>query len=199
MTRLRRLAGVASVALVLAGCQSSSSSSSDQGAAPAQVASPALVAAAKLAPCPTPGAVAASPSLPDLTLPCLGEGPAVNLSRLTGLPTVVNVWATWCAPCRKELPVLAGVSEAAGSDVRFLGVDFEDDPDTALELLTASGVHYPSVRDDDGLLKSGVRIVGLPLTLFVKADGSVAYEWRAPITSAAQLRGLIHDHLGITV
>ena len=199
MTRFLRVVGVVSAALVLAGCQSSSASITDPGAAPAQVASPALIATAKLAPCPKPGAVAASASLPDLTLPCLGNGPAVNLSRLSGVPTVVNVWGAWCEPCRKELPALASVSAAAGSKVRFLGVDYEDDPDGALELLVSSGVHYPSVRDDGGVLKAGIRIVGLPLTLFVRVDGSVAYEWRAPITSVAQLRRLIYDHLGVTV
>lgn len=201
MTTSVRIALSATAVLLLAGCQSSASTSTsgESSASPPQGASPRLVAAAGLAPCPKPGVVAANPSLPDLTLPCLGEGPPVNLSRLTGAPTVVNVWGSWCAPCRKELPTLASVSAAAGPKVRFLGVDYEDDPDAALELLAAAGVRYPSVRDDDGLLKSGIRIVGLPLTVFVRGDGSVAYEWRAPITSEQQLRELIQEHLGVTV
>ncbi len=198
MKKLLSAAIAASCAVALAGCARVSPDDA-AGVASPQVASADLVAAAKLAPCPESTRLAASPALPDLTLACLGGGPAVNLARLTGVPTVVNVWGSWCTPCRKELPALASVSKKAGAKVRFLGVDYEDDPDSALDFLAVAGAHYPSVRDDDGALRSGIRIVGLPLTLFVRADGSVAYEWRAPITSEEQLRGLIREHLGVSV
>ena len=53
----------------------------------------------------------AATALPDLELPCLGSAggsaPALPLRRLTGTPTVLNLWASWCAPCREELPALA--------------------------------------------------------------------------------------------
>lgn len=198
MKALVRVAMATSFVVALAGCAQAPSDDAAAVTAP-QVASPELVAAAKLQPCPESTLPAASPALPDLTLACLGGGPAVNLARLTGVPTVVNVWGSWCTPCRKELPALASVAKKAGAKVRFLGIDYEDDPDSALDFLAVSGAHYPSVRDDDGTLKTGLRIVGLPLTLFVRADGSVAYEWRAPITSEEQLRGLIRDHLGVSV
>lgn len=165
-------------------------------------ASAAAVKAAGLAACPdaqsSPAEVA--DGLPDLTLPCLGAGPEVRLASLRGTPLVLNVWASWCEPCRDELPVLAQVAEQAGSKVRFLGADTTDfDPDGALAMLHAAGVRYPSVVDYSGLTRPALRWVGPPMTVFVRADGSIAYRAPTPMESADQLRGLIAEHLGVSL
>ncbi len=136
--------------------------------------------------------------LPDLTLPCLGAGPAVRLAGLRGTPYVVNLWASWCKPCRAELPLFAAL-DAATSEVALLGVDVEDDPASAVSLLVASGVHYPSVRDDARATRLPLRWTGLPMTLFVAADGVVQHVERAPITTQAQLDGLVQQYLGVQV
>jgi thiol-disulfide isomerase/thioredoxin len=165
-------------------------------------ASAAAIEAAGLTPCPdsqpAPGEVA--DGLPDLTLGCLGDGPEVHLAGLRGAPLVLNVWASWCGPCRDELPVLAQVSAQAGDRVRFLGVDTADfDPDSALGLLQAAGVRYPSVVDYSSLTKPALRWTGPPMTVFVRADGSIAYRAPMPMESADQLRGLISQYLGVTL
>jgi cytochrome c biogenesis protein CcmG, thiol:disulfide interchange protein DsbE len=165
------------------------------GSAPAD-----LVAQAALAPCPAsdPAVPAVRDGLPDLTLPCLGEGPSVRLAGLRGTPMVVNLWASWCAPCRTELPFFAAL-DAGSTPVSVLGVDVEDPPDRALSLLVDTGVHYPSVRDTARATQPSLRWVGLPMTAFVGADGVVRHVERAPITSQDQLDGLVERYLGVQV
>ncbi len=163
-------------------------------------ASTGAVKAAGLDPCPrTDGDTAArEDGLPDIELPCLGAGPPVRLAALRGTPLVVNVWASWCQPCRNELPVLAAVAATAKDRVQFLGIDVQDTvPDDALGLLAASGVRFPSVVDYDKASQPGLRWVGPPMTVLVRADGSIAYRHAGELTSVAQLRDLLHDHLGL--
>ncbi len=180
---------------------SSMSATSDQHDVSAP--DPAVVTAAGLDPCTAgdPAPVPVADGLPDLTLPCIGDGPDVRLSALRGTPLVVNVWAGWCEPCRQELPVLAAVArdaERAGDPVRFLGIDaLETSPDDAVALLGSTGATYPAVRDDDGATRAALRWTGPPMTVLVRADGTIAYRLPAPIASVDQLRGLVREHLGV--
>ena len=112
-------------------------------------------------------------ALPSLTFPCLGPGPEVSLDRLTGRPTLVNLWATWCLPCREEMPLLQEAYTRHGQEVRFLGIDTQDDPQAAAAFLGDLGIGYPHAvdRDADLLRELGVR--GLPVTLALDSDGRV--------------------------
>jgi cytochrome c biogenesis protein CcmG/thiol:disulfide interchange protein DsbE len=201
-------------ALLVAGCTQNGndvagaplpagSSTVDTGAGEGPPARPgaAAIAKADLVPCPTTSAVSAvANGLPDVALPCLGAGPQVLLSALRGKPMVINIWASWCGPCREELPVLASVSKAAGMSVQFLGVDVADfQPEAALGLLTQAGIHYPSVVDFDKATQPVLRWPGPPMTVFVRADGTIVYKQLGPIQSEAQLRSLISSNLGVVV
>ena len=133
-----------------------------------------LRAAAALTPCPAPtGAPAAGP-LAAITVPCLGEHGLVELGRvLAGRPALLNVWASWCAPCRTELPALAGYAARPGA-VPVLGVDVRDDPRAALALLDELDIRLPMVTDPDDVLRIALDIPpGLPMSYLVRADGSV--------------------------
>lgn len=160
-----------------------------------------LVASASLVDCPAsdPEVPAREDGLPDLTLACLGDGPAVRLAGLRGTPLVLNLWASWCEPCRAELPVLADLAASAGPSLRVVGIDVQDDPGSALSLLSDTDVHYASVRDDAAATKAPLRWTGLPMTVLVDADGRVAYTHRGVITSDEQLRSLVQEHLGVAV
>lgn len=112
--------------------------------------------------------------LPPLRLPCLTPGPDIDLSALRGRPVLVNLWATWCDPCREEMPLLQANYERYRTQVQFLGVDTQDATEPAAEFLADVGVTYPQVVDLDGDLLNHLRIPGLPVTVVLDADGRIA-------------------------
>lgn len=112
--------------------------------------------------------------LPDLELPCLGGEESMSLADVHG-PAIINFWASNCGPCREEMPVLAQFQQRYGDQVPILGVDYlETYPEAAVELAAVSGMNYPSLADPCGELQQTDLVVpGLPVFLFVRADGSV--------------------------
>jgi thiol-disulfide isomerase/thioredoxin len=153
-----------------------------------------LRAQAALDPCPT-----GVGDLPHLTLPCLGGGPDVVLdSGPPAVPTLVNVYATWCGPCKDEMPVLAAFREKAGTKVGLLGVDTEDEQRLALLFAKDLGQHWPAVVDDDGavLRRYGA---GAPLTLFVDTTGRVAYVHHGAFKDLPSLVAEVKRRLGVVV
>lgn len=199
------LAGV----LFLAGCGTQDGSNPAGSALPSQSvsvstsgdtsASAEQIRAAGLAPCPPSSSAAPiAQGLPDLTLECLAEGPAVNLAGLRGKPYVINVWASWCAPCRTEVPILTSVYEQANGQTGFLGIDMADDRVAALDFAGVSRMKFPSVMDPESKIRAGLGIAGVPTTLFVAADGKVAGRVNQ-ITSEGQLKDLIKQYLQVSV
>ena len=163
---------------------------------------PELVAAASLRLCPTPSEsiTAVADGLPADAFPCLGEGPDFSLAALTGKPAIVNVWGSWCPPCRDELPWFAALDEAAAGQLQIVGVDVSDAADSALSTLAAVGVHYPSVFDPQGKTRVSLQWTGgTPVTLLVRADGTIAYRIQGRVRDEATLRALVAEHLGVTI
>jgi cytochrome c biogenesis protein CcmG/thiol:disulfide interchange protein DsbE len=200
--RIRAALAVA-VLLAVAACGSSEPTGTKPtfggGSAPTVPADELAAAkqAAGIRDCPAPGAKAAT-DLPELTLACLGGGRDVDLARLTGIPTVINLWASWCAPCRAELPLLARADEAYGDRVRVVGIDFDDSaPDHALELARSTGVTYPLLVDRSGETRRPFGVVGLPQTVFVDAQGRMVATERTSFRSYADLTAAIERHLGV--
>jgi cytochrome c biogenesis protein CcmG/thiol:disulfide interchange protein DsbE len=135
--------------------------------------------------------------LPAVTLPAFdATGRATDLAHLKG-PMVVNLWAQWCGPCRRDLPLYEQF-HTAHPDVKVLGINWrESSHDKAVQLLAAKGVTYPSVVDKDG---SVVRArVGLPNLLLVDRAGKVVYQGGLEITSLAQLEKLVEKYLGVSL
>lgn len=110
--------------------------------------------------------------LPSLSLPCLNQDAAVALGELRGRPVLINLWASWCGPCREEMPLLAEAASRT-KNVGFLGVNTRDDPSMAAAFLPEVGVTYPQVVDVDGELLDTTRVRGLPVTLAVDAEGRI--------------------------
>jgi thiol-disulfide isomerase/thioredoxin len=132
-------------------------------------------AAAGSVPCPGPGDAAPAGPLAGITVPCLGTPGHVDVgAALAGRPALLNVWASWCAPCRDELPALVEYAARPGA-VPVLGIDVRDDPRAALALLAELGVALPSVTDPDGALRAALDVPpALPASYVVRADGTVA-------------------------
>ncbi|MTD55952.1 TlpA family protein disulfide reductase [Amycolatopsis pithecellobii] len=134
-------------------------------------------ASAALAPCPRgTGEVA---QLKDVSTQCLGDGATVDLgTALAGHTTLVNIWATWCEPCKTELPVLAQYAAEPGA-AQVLEVQVASSESDGLALLTKLGVHLPSVFDGDGQsgpVRSALKPPpSLPASYLVTADGQVHF------------------------
>ena len=189
------------LAVAVVGCSPSSNSSLPRDF-PKPPSYDQLVARAALDPCPASTTAHPRKSLPDLTLPCLGHGPAVHLSGLSGTPTVVNIWGSWCGPCQAETRYLSSVYDAAHGKVRFLGVDTEDDPKSALDFAPHVNppMHYPQVVDDSKRLLIGLnQPSAVPTTVFVDATGRVVHITHDPYRSASSLRTDISHYLGVPV
>ncbi|HVT20590.1 MAG TPA: TlpA disulfide reductase family protein [Mycobacteriales bacterium] len=194
---LRILVAVTTAAVV-AGC--SSSGSSGHGGPGGDATRDRLVKQAHLDPCPHSSTTPVDGGLPDVTLSCLGNGPDVHLAGLTGAPTVVNIWGSWCIPCQKEAGILSTVYDALHRKVRFLGVDTEDSDDSALDFGThvSPPVRYPSVVDPDRKVLLGLaKAAGPPQTAFVNPAGVVVHVSLGPYDDAAALRADIAKYLHV--
>jgi cytochrome c biogenesis protein CcmG/thiol:disulfide interchange protein DsbE len=97
-----------------------------------------------------------------------------QLRALRGHPVVVNMWASWCDPCRRELPLFQRQALKRGARVAFLGVNVTDDRDDALKLLTAVPMPYPSFEDPRSNIATGLyRARVFPTTAFYDARGTL--------------------------
>ncbi|MET9023849.1 TlpA disulfide reductase family protein [Actinopolymorpha sp. NPDC004070] len=137
--------------------------------------------------------------LPDVTLACLGSGRSVRLSDLKGTPTVLNVWAQWCGPCRQEAPHFQKLYAASGNSLRVVGIDYADPrPEIALAFARDLGLRYPQLADPDKrLLAPFGLLVGIPATVFVGADGKVVHVAHRAYDSERELRQDVRTYLGV--
>ncbi|MGC9670345.1 TlpA family protein disulfide reductase [Planosporangium sp. 12N6] len=227
MSRLRgAIVALVTAAVVLAGCTSTGGSAGSGGArtgaapapsgpscVPAQTptqtqtqtptptggsASP-VAAADPLRSAGTPATGAGEP-LPDLALPCFVGGQPVRLAHL-GTPAVINLWASWCAPCRTELPQLQRYADRAAGRVQVIGVITTDvDRRGAQSLIDDLTLRFPMLYDERGDLWNRIgppRV--MPTTLLVDAQGRVVYREATRTLDEAALAALVRDHLGVAV
>lgn len=96
-----------------------------------------------------------------------------RIAALHGYPVVVNVWASWCGPCRIEFPSLQKLSARYGKRVAFLGVNSLDSDDTAKTFLAEAPVPYPSYTDPDESIKNDLGALGFPDTAFYDRSGDL--------------------------
>jgi cytochrome c biogenesis protein CcmG, thiol:disulfide interchange protein DsbE len=200
VTRWRLVALLVAAAGVCAACGGGGSTGSGPPITP-NPSRVSLIEAAKLAPCPASSSHAASHALPDVTLACLGAGPAVHLAGLTGRPAVVNVWASWCTQCYPEFPYLVGLSKQLAGKVQVLGVDTADTDGGALSFAAKlrPAMHYPSVADPTNKVIDGLHVAaGPPETAFVDTAGAVVHVHPGAYTSLAQLRHDVATYLHVT-
>jgi thiol-disulfide isomerase/thioredoxin len=107
----------------------------------------------------------------DLT-PVAGAEKLV-LGEPTPLPLVVNLWATWCPPCRKELPDFQKVSDERKDAVRFVGVNVGEDEASASKFVESVGVTFDQYVDENSELQTALGVTGMPSTAFFAKDGTL--------------------------
>lgn len=122
------------------------------------------------------------------------DGSTIDLSDLRGRPTVINFFASWCAPCVAEMPLFEQVHQDLGDSVELLGIASTDTLEEELDLIERTGVTYPTARDPLGEVMGSLGVVGLPSTVFVDADGRIV-EYHVGELDAEELRSLIDEHL----
>jgi peroxiredoxin len=126
---------------------------------------------------------------PSFTLPDLA-GQTVTSSRYQKCPLILNFWATWCAPCREEMPLLQqayDTHQRAGLMVVAISQDTADRVAAARTYWTQSGWTFPSLLDPDGVVAKQYQVLFLPSTIFMNAQGVVTAIHRGPI-NATQLK-----------
>jgi cytochrome c biogenesis protein CcmG, thiol:disulfide interchange protein DsbE len=113
---------------------------------------------------------AAGKSVPDFTLTSL-DGKRVHLSELKGKAVVINFWATWCPPCREEMPLLEVAAKKYQDQVLFLAVDDNEDQAQVRDYIQKMGLDLTVLLDPDGKINELYFVQSYPNTFFIDADG----------------------------
>jgi cytochrome c biogenesis protein CcmG/thiol:disulfide interchange protein DsbE len=98
-----------------------------------------------------------------------------TLRDLRGKPVVVNYWATWCGPCKLEMPRIVAAAKKYDDRVHFLGVDVEDDARSAADFVERYHMTFRSLADPKGEIRKSETLLGLPVTQFYGADGKLKF------------------------
>jgi thiol-disulfide isomerase/thioredoxin len=122
------------------------------------------------------------------------DGTPAGFADYEGQPLVVNFFASWCEPCKTELPDLQSVHEDVGDRVAFLGIDTKDTVEDGRAMADAAGLTYDLARDPSGSVVTALGGVGMPTTVLVSADGDVVASHTGAL-EASELRAMIDDKL----
>jgi cytochrome c biogenesis protein CcmG, thiol:disulfide interchange protein DsbE len=126
--------------------------------------------------------LAVGDAVPDRELPLLGGEGQEDIARYRGHWVLVNLWASWCVPCRRETPVLDRFARRyRGRNVRVLGIDVQDNSDDALAFARRYRVAYPQLRSVGAERSEAFGSTGVPENFLVDPEGRLAFIWRGPV------------------
>lgn len=143
----------------------------------------ALVAAEALTSGSSAPARRPAPPLPAQVL----VAPRATLAELRGRPAVLNFWASWCGPCRKEAPQVSRLASALHGRAQLVGVDYSDAASEARAFIRRNHWTFPIVRDGSGRAGERYGLGGLPTTFVLDRDGAIVKRLVGPQTAAAVL------------
>ena len=134
---------------------------------------------------------AAPKAAAGFTLAALGKpGQQVSLSQYQGKPLIINFWASWCAPCQQETPLLASWYKQQHGHVVLLGLDENDVAADAIKFAAAKGVSYPIGFDPNVTVAPAYNVDGLPQTFFLNAEHRIVDHVLGAVTKAELAKGL---------
>ena len=144
--------------------------------------------------CSTIQTVATSNKSVDLD--CLDGTSTIDLGQIKG-PALVNVWGSWCGPCKDEMPLFVDFYEKHREKVALIGISVEEsDIEDAREFVRQYGMTWPNLYDADGRTRTTLGM-GVPITLFIDAEGKIAYRKIGVVTTIEELEKDTEKHLGV--
>jgi thiol-disulfide isomerase/thioredoxin len=198
----RMLAGLAAAALLaVSACTADPPKADDVAAAP--TGPPCLQSPS---PAASPSSAAAGKPLPAMAVRCFDGGRYIDAAQLGSAPTILNLWGSYCEPCRTELPAFQRFVTAAGGKVRVIGVVVKDSRAAAQSVIDDKQLTFPMLEDRDQQFSIALsQVVGksvanaLPATLFIAPGGRIVHTYQGEALDTAKIRALTADHLGIEV
>jgi len=143
-------------------------------------------------------AAAAPAGAPDFTLPSL-DGPNLRLQEQRGQVVMINFWATWCGPCREEMPHLARLYDKySPSGFTLFAVNIDEEPQKAARLAKQLGMRFPVLLDTEKKVSRLYDLSAMPMTVLIDRDGRVRYQHRGyrsgyEVTYDQQIRELLRE------
>lgn len=132
----------------------------------------------------------------EVVAECLDSSPGVNIAAIKG-PAIINVWGSWCDPCKEELPYFAEYFQTKDPQIQLIGVDVEEKRiEDGRMFARTHGIMWPNLFDGDGSTRKYFGM-GVPVTWFIDSDGKVLYKKIGPIKSVEELRTLSFKYFGL--
>ena len=129
-------------------------------------------------------------------LKCLDGNSTVDVGQIKG-PALVNVWGSWCGPCKQEMPIFVDFYSTYKEKVSLIGISVEEaDVQNARDFVKLYGMSWPNLNDPDGSTR-GTLGMGVPITLFIDAQGKVAYRKIGVVTTIEELERDTQKYLGV--
>lgn len=127
--------------------------------------------------------------VPVATLPTLPPGEEASLADFQGQWVLLNVWASWCVPCRDESPALEKFEKANRERITVLGVDTRDLSEDAMKFLREYEINYAQIRDASGEYADDLKTTGVPESFLVDPDGNLVAHYPGPFKDVAGIEG----------
>ena len=129
-------------------------------------------------------------------LKCLDGTTGAQLGALKG-PMILNVWGSWCGPCKEEIPIFRSFYEKAKDKVSLVGIDVEESSiEDGRKFVASSGITWPNLYDSDGRSREYFGM-GVPVTWFIAADGTVVGKKIGAVKDENELITLTNKYLGV--
>jgi thiol-disulfide isomerase/thioredoxin len=129
-------------------------------------------------------------------LKCLDGKASIDVGQIKG-PALVNVWGSWCGPCKQEMPIFVDFYSKYKEKVSLIGISVEEaDVQDARDFAKLYGMSWPNLNDPDGSTR-GTLGMGVPITLFIDAQGKVAYKKIGVVTTIEELERDTQKYLGV--
>jgi thiol-disulfide isomerase/thioredoxin len=127
---------------------------------------------------------------------CLDGKSTIDVGKIKG-PALVNVWGSWCGPCKDEMPIFVDFYSKYKEKVGLIGINVEEsDLENARDFVKLYGMSWPNLNDGDGSTRATLGM-GVPITLFIDAQGAITYRKIGVVTTIEELERDTEKYLGV--